>query len=92
MEGEKITSAVLFAVLDEASEKTLLSSDIRNCEEGRIWDGSPSGIITDMNSLLACYSYLLEKALVGLYFIMQEMMYCHNMVSTLDIHKLTLYK
>lgn len=65
MEGEKITSAVLFAVLDEASEKTSLSSDIRNCEEGRIWDGSPSGIITDMNSLLACYSYLLEKALVN---------------------------
>ncbi|XP_040244662.1 uncharacterized protein [Aegilops tauschii subsp. strangulata] len=65
MEGEKITSAVLFAVLDEASEKTLLSSDIRNCEEGRIWDGSPSGIMTDMNSLLACYSYLLEKALVN---------------------------
>ncbi|XP_037478006.1 uncharacterized protein LOC119355319 isoform X3 [Triticum dicoccoides] len=63
MEGEKITSEVLFAVLDGASEKTLLRSDIRNCKEGGIWDVSPSDIITDMNSLLACYSYLLEKAL-----------------------------
>ncbi|XP_044457723.1 uncharacterized protein [Triticum aestivum] len=66
MEGEKITSEVLFAVLDGASEKTLLRSDIRNCKEGGIWDVSPSDIITNMNSLLACYSYLLEKALAAL--------------------------
>ncbi|XP_044457711.1 uncharacterized protein [Triticum aestivum] len=65
MEGEKITSEVLFAVLDGASEKTLLRSDIRNCKEGGIWDVSPSDIITDMNSLLACHSYLLEKALMN---------------------------
>ncbi|EMS61662.1 hypothetical protein TRIUR3_32611 [Triticum urartu] len=65
MEGEKITSEVLFAVLDGASEKTLLRSDIRNCKEGGIWDVSPSDIITDMKSLLACYSYLLEKALMN---------------------------
>ncbi|KAE8767493.1 hypothetical protein D1007_61115 [Hordeum vulgare] len=63
-EGEKTTAAVLFAVLDDASEKTLLSYDIRNCE-GKIWDGSLNDIINDMNTLLACYSYLLEKALMN---------------------------
>jgi hypothetical protein len=64
-EGEKISSAVLFGVLDAASEQTLLSSDIRSCDDDIIWDGRPVDILAEMKPLLACYSYLVEKALVG---------------------------
>lgn len=62
--SEKVSSEVLFAVLDEASEKTAFSTDIQRYPDYSIF-GRGLPLLQEVSDTIACCSYLLERSLVG---------------------------
>jgi len=64
---KKISSDELFTVLDKDSENTAFSTDIRFCPEKVVFSQQLL-LLHDLNNVLACCCYFVEKNLVGLSF------------------------
>ena len=68
MEGRSsvfpISSQELFAVLDDASEKTFLCAGTAVSLQKFVFDGEAAKVGMEMRNLIACASFLLEQKLV----------------------------
>jgi hypothetical protein len=64
---KKISSDELFMVLDEDSENTAFSTDIRSCPEKIVFSFQLL-LLSDLKNVLACFCYFIEKNMVGLSF------------------------
>ncbi|XP_074585433.1 uncharacterized protein LOC141841199 isoform X2 [Curcuma longa] len=62
--SSRLSSEELFGILDNASEKTFLSTGTAMSVQKFVFDGEVSKIALEMKNLIACVSFMLEQKLV----------------------------
>jgi hypothetical protein len=67
--GEKLSAKDLFSLLDEGSEGTLFSFDVRTINEDQLFEEGIEPAKCDFRTLLGYYSYMIEKTMVKSNFI-----------------------